>query len=182
MQRYRIIHFYDYHIDTVTSLLMDSKVPIYDLADLPNVSTNKLLSEKDEGDKRYLKVEWCVHGQIPKIAQKIIRPEMLTFVEDSIWDRTTKTYSTKIIPHFFKKQFDARHKVEFTDHGDGRTMRVLTGHFDAKIPIVGPVFEQVVMKYLKQNAEEDFRISARSLDSYITKNGDPNADKSKKKH
>lgn len=178
MERYKFVNFYDYYIDTVTNILMDSKEPIYDFMDLPNVSASKPISERDEGDKKYIKAEWCVHGQIPKLAQKLIKPDMLTFVEDSIWDRTTKVYSTKIIPHHFDKQVNCRHKVEFIDNGDGRTKRIISGFFEVKIPIIGPVFEMAVIGHIKQNAKEDYEISNKALIAYIQKNGDPNSVKS----
>ncbi len=172
MQRYNIVNYYDYPVDVVIQVLMETP-NIYDLQDLPNVSTNELIEERDLGDKKIIKVKWCVHGQIPKAAQKIIKPEMLTFVEDSVWDRTTKTYSTKIIPHFFKNVVDCRHKLEFFDNKDGRTKRVISGYFEFKLPIVGPLFEGVVLTYLKQNADADFKMSSKALKSYIDKNGIP---------
>lgn len=181
MEKYNITHYYDFHIDTVTQILMDSKEPIYDLLDLPNASGLKPISERDEGDKKFIKNEWCVHGQIPPIAQKLIRPDMLTFIEDSVWDRTTKMYTANIIPHHFSKVITAKHRVEFYDNGDGRTRRALKGIFEARIPIIGPIFEKTVIKYLKQNAEEDFKLSRRALEKYVEKNGDPNAEKSLKK-
>ncbi len=177
MQRYKITHYYDYGLDTVCDILMDSKTPLYELVDLPNVSATKPISEKDTGDKKYIKNEWCVHGQIPKIAQKLIKPEMLTFIEDSVWDRKKKTYTAKIIPHFFKKQLNARHKVVFSDNGDGRTKRDLVGFIEVKLPIIGRVFELAVIQHLKDNAEADFKISKEALTQYIEKYGDPHADK-----
>jgi hypothetical protein len=181
MKKYKIVHYYDYSLETVAKLLMDNETPLYDLVDLPNVSQNKLLDERVVGDKKYIKVEWCVHGQMPPIVQKVIKPNMLTFVEESVWDRTTKVYTTKIIPHFFRNQIDAHHKVEFFDNGDGRTRRVLSGVFEIKIPIIGAIFEGLVLTYLKQNCEDDYKLSVRALKQYIEKNGDPFADKGKKK-
>ena len=178
MQRYRIIDYYDYPLDVVVELLMETP-GIYDMQDLPNVSTNEPLEERDEGDKKYIKVKWCVHGQIPRAAQRVVRPEMLTFIEDSVWDRKKLTYSAKIIPHFFKKQVNCRHKVEFFDNGDGRTRRVLSGFFEFKIPIVGQIFEPVVMKHLRQNAEEDLKMSNIALERYIEKHGMPEIKKKK---
>ncbi len=175
MQRYNIVNYYDFPIDVVVELLMEKA--IYNLNDLPNVSTNELIEERDTGDKKFIKVKWCVHGQIPKAAQMIIRPETLTFLEDSVWDRKTRVYSTKIIPHFFKNQVDARHKVEFHDNKDGRTKRVLSGTFEFKIPIVGAIFEPVVLHYLKQNAEEDFKIGNNALGKWIKENGMPDLKK-----
>ena len=39
MQRYRIVDYYDFPIDTVVDLLMETE-GLYDLKDLPNVQTN----------------------------------------------------------------------------------------------------------------------------------------------
>jgi len=181
MQRYRLVQHFDYFIDTVVDILMESKTPLYDMVDLPNVSNSKLIEEKDLGDTKLIKNEWCVHGQIPPMAQKFIKPEMLTFVEDSVWDRRTKVYSTKVIPHFLKNQVDVRHKVEHIDNGDGRTKRIVSGYIEVKIPVIGPIFEATVIKYIKQNAEEDFKMTSGALDKYIQGNGDPNGAKSYKK-
>lgn len=172
MQRYRFTDYYTCPLDVTVHLLMETP-GIYDLQDLPNVSKSELMEERDAGDRKYIKVKWNVHGQIPPLAQKIIKPEMLTFIEDSVWDRKTLTYSTKIIPHFFKQQVDCRHKVEFFDNGDGRTKRVLSGFFEFKVPIIGPLFEVVVIKYLKQNSDADFKLSSNALKKYIEKNGMP---------
>lgn len=177
MQHYKITHYYNYQLKTVCKLLMDNDKPIYELVDLPNVSQNTPLEERDMGDKKFLKIKWCVHGQMPPIVQKVVKPEMLTFIEESVWDRKTFTYSTKIIPHFFAKQIDARHKVEFFDNGDGRTKRVLSGTFEVRIPIIGAIFELTILKVLKQNCEDDFKMSNNALKQFIDKNGDPFAAK-----
>jgi len=171
MQKYNVTNYYDYPVDVVCQVLME--IPnIYSLADLPNVSTNELVEERNVGDKKYLKVKWDVQGQLPPIVQKVVKPNMLTFVEDSVWDRTRRIYSTKIIPGFFKNAIDAHHELEFLDE-KGRTKRVLRGHFEFKVPIVGPIFEGLVINLLKQNIDADFKLSTKALKQYIEKNGVP---------
>ena len=49
---------------------------------------------------------------------------MLTFVEDSVWDRTNNTYTCNIIPHHFSKVVTAKHRVEFYDEGGSRMNRL----------------------------------------------------------
>jgi len=176
MQRYRIVDHYDFPVGIVVELLMET--PLYDLQDLPNVSTNETIEERDEGTKKYIKVKWNVHGQIPKAAQKIISPETLTFLEDSVWDRETLVYSTKVIPHFFKKQVNCRHKLEFFEAGN-KTKRVLSGFFEIKIPVIGQLVEPVILKYLKQNSKEDFEMGSKALKQYVAKNGLPDSLKEK---
>jgi len=173
MQRYRFIQYFDYDIETVVYLLMENETPLYDLVDLPNVSTSKPIEEQDRGDKVFIKNEWCVHGQIPRAAQKIIRPEMLTFIEDSVWDRKKRVYSTKVLPHHFKRQVNCRHKCEYFDNGDGRTKRIVSGFLEVKIPVIGQIFELAVIKYIKQNAEADYDITKKMLNKYIEENGLP---------
>ena len=171
MQKYNVVNYYDYPVDVVCQVLME--VPnIYSLADLPNVSTNVPIEERDAGDKKYIKVKWDVHGQLPPIVQKIVKPNMLTFIEDSVWDRKKRIYSTKIIPRFFKNAIDAHHQLEFTEEGS-RTKRILRGHFEFKVPIVGPIFEGLVISLLKQNIEADFKLSTKALVQYIEKHGVP---------
>jgi hypothetical protein len=175
MQRYRFTDYYDSILEVVVNLLMETT--LYNMQDLPNVSNNQPLEERDTGDKKYIKVKWNVHGQIPPIAQKLVKPEMLTFIEDSVWDRKTFTYSTKIIPNFFRNQINCQHKLEFLDNKDGRTKRIMSGYFEFKVPVIGPIFETFVIKYLKQNAEEDFKIGNNALKKYIKEHGTPDFSK-----
>jgi hypothetical protein len=171
MQKYNVVNYYEYPVDVVCQVLMETP-NIYNLADLPNVSTNQQLEDRDAGDKKYIKVKWDVQGQLPPIVQKVVKPNMLTFVEDSVWDRRTRVYSTKILPSFFKNVIDAHHQLEFTEE-KGRTKRLLRGHFEFKVPVVGPIFEGLVVNLLKQNIEADFKLSTKALVQYIEKNGVP---------
>ncbi len=49
----------------------------------------------------------------------------------------------------------------------------MSGYFEFKLPIIGPIFEGVVLTYLKQNAAADFKMSTKALKSYIDRNGIP---------
>ncbi len=181
MERYNIVQYYDFYVDTVCKILMDNDQPSYSLEDLPNVSQSIPLECVEKDGIKYIKNKWNVHGQMPPIVQKIIKPEHLNFIEESTWDRAKHLYSTKIIPGVLRDKINCAHKLEFIDEGDGRTKRVLTGHFELKIPIVGPVFEGIVVTLLKKNCDDDYRLSVKAIEDHVRKNGDPHAEKSKKK-
>jgi len=133
------------------------------MEDLPNVSSRKILERRRDGKKVYNRVEWCVHGQIPKIAQRILRPEMLTFIEESVWDDDDATFRTKIIPHYLKDKIKCNTTSQWSAAADGNARRRFGGELVISIPIVGPVAEMTIIDYLKKNNDKNAVIVRKFL-------------------
>lgn len=130
---------------------------------LDDVKAKKELVSRREGTKAYYKSEWCVHGQIPPLAQKIVRPEMLTFIEDTVWDDEAAMFSTKITPHFFKKQLVCETTSKYWDDGNGGAKRDFRGKIHVNIPIIGPVVESAIVDGLRKNNKQNYNLMIKEL-------------------
>jgi hypothetical protein len=96
-----------------------------------------------------------VHGQIPKIAQKVVRPETLTFLELSLWDDETTTFTTKIIPHYFKDKFICRTISAWAADGPDKCKRTFSGSLVIKFPVFGGILEKTIIDQLKKNNDQN---------------------------
>lgn len=131
----------------------------YDPKNLPNVQDSKPLIEEVTEDYKFWKTQWSAHGQIPKLVQHLIQPKMLSWIEETRYDRKAKTYHTKITPFFFRSVFHCENRGYFTKLNDREFLRVNDGVLDIKIPVFGPFIEEVIIKHLRENFENEYRYS-----------------------
>lgn len=152
--KFSMKHYFDCPAEKVVELLKNGE-DICPMDKLPNVSARKVIERRREGKKLYGTVEWCVHGQIPPVAQKIVNPDMLTFTEKSVWDDDTSAFTTKIIPHVLKNQLNCQTVSTWEKDKDGKTVRSFKGDLTIKIPIIGPLLEKTVVDLLKKNNDKN---------------------------
>jgi len=160
--KFSMDHYFDTPADKIIDMLKAGE-DLCRMEDLPNVSSRKVIERRREGKKMFSRIEWNVHGQIPKIAQKILRPEMLTFVEESVWDDDDTTFRTKIIPHYLKDKLSCNTTSQWSAAGDGKARRRFGGELVLNIPIVGPVAEKTIVDYLKKNNDKNAVIVRKFL-------------------
>lgn len=158
----KIERTFNYTVDDVCRVLLDSG-DTYNMEELPNVTSWKVLDEQDDGNVRRGRKEWSAHGQIPRALQHILTPSLLSFIEHSEWDRRAHVYKFRIEPHYLKAQVDCYGSTTFVPKGDNRTKRIFEVTFQFKLPVLGPIFEQAVMGYLKKNEETDARMCEMML-------------------
>lgn len=152
--RFHMEHQFNWPTEKIVEILKSGQY-LVPMDKMPNVNEYREVSVERKGSKIFKKCEWCVHGKIPKMAQKVIRPEMLTFIENTVWDDETTTFTTKIIPHFFKNQFDCRTQSKWGSAGEGKTVRKFQGNIIIKFPLIGPPVEKAIIQQLKANNDRN---------------------------
>ncbi len=160
--KFEMIDNFDFPAQQIIEMLSRGEA-LCPMDELPNVSYHNIVETRRQGKKLFSTVEWSVHGQIPKLAQKILTPEMLTVTEKTVWDDDEARSCTHVIPLHFK------HKVTFNitsawkaDAG-GLAIREVQGVFSVDIPFVGSAIEKTVVQKLKQNNEENVALLKKHL-------------------
>jgi hypothetical protein len=164
----KVVREFNYPIEKTVKVFFDSDES-YDMNELSNVTAWKVISEKDYGDRRVGTKEWCAHSQIPPILQHVVNPKMLTWFEHSEWNRVTNVYAFTIEPHFLKKQVTCKGRTSFAAKGTDKCVRTFDMILKVDIPILGAIFENFVAGVLKSNEEQDYKLSAKSLDKVYGK-------------
>lgn len=161
--KFKIVSMFGWPAEQIKELLSTGE----DIAPpdkLPNVSVYKMIELKKDGKNFVRKNEWCVHGQIPKAAQKIIRPDMLTFDEISKWDHAKGAFFTKIVPHHLKNIFVCESTSSWLDAEGGKaTRREYAGVVEVKIPLLGGLVEGTIVDHLKKNTIENTKLIKEEL-------------------
>ncbi len=160
--KFELVHYFDGPLDRVAYWLMESTEPLIEPADLPNVTECEELDRKDTDTERIIKWKFCAHSDIPKALQHLIKPEMLTWIHDSVFDKKAKVDTFKITPFYFKNVFSCSGSASFSPDGN-RTKRIIKGDVRLKIPIVGAIFEDQVVKKLKENITEEYKVTSKNV-------------------
>lgn len=89
---------------------------------LPNIKRVETL-EREEPEAGIIKLfnEWHAKGEIPAIAQRFIKPEMLRWRERVVWDQNTWVCSWKIEPAFFTEHLLAEGQTSYLECPGDRT-------------------------------------------------------------
>jgi hypothetical protein len=95
---------------------------------LPNIRGIEVMEREDapggvEGVSRLLNL-WRAEGEIPKVAQGILKPEMLAWEDHARWDQNAWTCEWKVVPRFFTDNVTCGGKNQFVDHGDACTLQI----------------------------------------------------------
>ena len=135
----------------------------FDETQMENVTGSTLLEEKITDESKFWKRQWCVHGQIPKVAQQLIKPKMLTWIEFTEYDRVNKKYKTWIETYFFKDMVKCEQTGYYIIVNDGEFIRVQEGYIRIKFPVIGPILEEVIVKHLKKNWDDEYKISRKVI-------------------
>lgn len=160
--QFKIVHTFNWPADTIIDILSTGE-DLTPPEKLSNVSARKVIELKREGKNFYRRTEWCVHGQIPKVAQKVVSAEMLTFIEESTWDGTDGIFKTRIIPHFLKGTLTCTSTSKWFAAGPAATRREYAGVVEIRLPIIGGLLEKTIVDYLKKNTEENAAMVAEAL-------------------
>jgi len=163
-----IEHKFDYPMDLVL------KVTHYDVVEnpsvyeqMPNVTSVKRTHFMQHPDGRMdIEFTYCAHGQIPPLAQKLIKPEMLTWREVSRWDPVSRVYHFEIIPFFLANLFMCRGTWRYEQRGE-RVHLIMNADLHVKVPIIGPIIEQAISKELTKNQNENHKRNLKNLEKIM---------------
>ncbi|HOX28263.1 MAG TPA: DUF2505 family protein [bacterium] len=124
----------------------------------PEMQKHQEIERREEGKKIFSKRLIELSASIPGALQKVLSPEMLKCVDDSVYDMENNVHSWTIKPNFKTKVFTCvgySKYNEFDEGGQKKTKRELELTVTVDIPFVGKMAEQVIMDAYKKNLEKD---------------------------
>lgn len=131
---------------------------------LPNVKSIEVLERKDEGASTSFKNLWTAKGEIPRIAQGFLKPEMLTWYDLATWNQDSSSNEWRIQMRVMEKVVDCRGANTFETVGSDTVLHIRGElNLDLKqVPGVprflagtaGPAVEKFIVGMLKPNLVE----------------------------
>jgi len=144
---------------------------------LPNVKSITVLDRKDEGNLCKLKNEWWAKGEIPRAAQSVIKPEMLSWYDHAEWNQDTFSNKWRIQMRVMEKVVSCQGGNSFEVEGSGTVLKIRGDlNLDLKevpgVPrflagTIGPTVEKFVVGMLKPNLVE----VSKGIEQYLRAKG-----------
>jgi hypothetical protein len=94
---------------------------------LPNVESLVVLSRRDEGQTIHILNEWRAKGEIPEVAQRWIKPEMLRWKDHATWHDARWEVDWRLEMAFMRDRVTVAGTNRFVEIGPQRTRLELRG-------------------------------------------------------
>jgi hypothetical protein len=122
------------------------------MSELPKVGGAELVSQRVDGDKVFQKIRYRFTGELSSAVTAVVDPANLTWVEDSVVDRSTHVTTWKIIPDHYATRLSCAGTFTLTSKGDARTVRVTDAELKVHFPLVGGRVERAIVSGLEEHA------------------------------
>lgn len=141
----------------------------------PNLKYAKILEKKQlDKDTVKMRVEWMGVGHIPFLVRSILKPDMIKWKDESLWDEKKYTCTWEITPFYFKDFVECSGVWHYLP-GKDKTRIQLDGVFKVYIPkfpgvpdriaqAAGRIIEKFIMKYLEPNMRTTMKAVKRFLE------------------
>jgi len=164
----------DFAIDVVFPLVRDNLNEL--IPYMQNVKRIETESREAAGEGRIRLVNrWHAKGEVPKVVQTIVKPEMLTWLDTAIWDDGQKTCQWEITPMFFKGNVSCSGTNYYKPQGKDRTKLEITGDLTIQvkgIPGVPRLLEKKIAsqieKFIVKLLTPNLTSLARGISQYLT--------------
>ena len=157
--KFTLIHVFDIDRATFERWLNDPEL-LAMAKTIPNLAGRELVSYREDGKLRSWVFRNTASGEIPEAARALVKPEMLTWNEESTWDLDAHAFTWRIVPEHFAHLLDAHGSWSLTEEG-ARTHRVIDGELRVKVPLVGRLIEEVIVGRVKQSFEAEASVQRR---------------------
>ncbi|MFH1469310.1 MAG: hypothetical protein ABIO70_33305 [Pseudomonadota bacterium] len=97
------------------------------VAMLPNIEYLRVLSRRDDGETSFILNEWKAKGEIPEVAQRWIKPEMLRWKDHATWHGARWDVDWRLEMAFMQDRVSVAGTNRFVDLGPSRTRLELRG-------------------------------------------------------
>lgn len=122
------------------------------LASLPKVGGAELLEQRHDGDKVFQRIRYRFTGDLSSAVTAVIDPDQLTWVEESVLDRTTHVTTWKIVPDHYASRLTCSGTFRLTGKADDLTVRTTDAEIKVHFPLVGGKVERAIVSGLEEHA------------------------------
>jgi hypothetical protein len=121
------------------------------LATLPKVGGAELLDQQVDGDRVTQRVRYRFTGELSSAVTAVVDPQRLSWVEESVLDRTSHVTTWHIVPDHYANRLTCL--GTFRLEASGATTRRLTeAEIKVHFPLVGGRVERAIVSGLEEHA------------------------------
>lgn len=162
--RFEITQNFDGPLDAVERAFCDPEF-LRQVSALPKVGGAELLDQREDGERVHQRVRYRFSGQLSSAVTAVVNPDKLTWVEESVLDRTTHVTTWKIVPDNYADRLTCRGTFTLTEVGPEQTRRAASGELKVHFPLVGGRVERAIVSGLEEHAAAETEV----MRSYLSR-------------
>jgi hypothetical protein len=126
---------------------------------LPGIARIELLDSDERDGKLRRRVRYTprAEGRLPAFARGRITPEMLIWIEESLYDRAARRIDYRVTPNLperWRDRFDSHGVFSFREAA-GAVVRRVDGEVIVRVPILGAIAERLLVKEVRAGFDAD---------------------------
>jgi len=126
------------------------------LGSVPNIGAPEVLTAEDDGTVARLAIRFRFTGDLAPAARRVLDPAKLTWVQQSVVDRTARRFDFTIVPDNYGDRLESSGRATFTE-GSPTTERV-EGRVTVHFPVVHRLVERAIVSGLTEHIAEQARV------------------------
>lgn len=171
MERFVIEDRFDATVAEFEALLNHGELHARLAAAMPALEKIEPLEREEDAREVRRRVRYTpnVAGKIPIFGRAFVKPSMLSWVEESSYDKEQHRFRYRIIPNLpvaWRDRFDSHGEYTLTARATGVTRRIEC-EIEVRVPLVGGKVERM----LRAEVEHNFRAEARALERWLRERG-----------
>lgn len=159
MRKFRIVHDYNIDLDT-WFFVLNNPIPEQDeiLHKLENVKDREEISRQETETHIHIKTRCTAIGMIPPAVRHILKPHMLSWIEESTQDIHGNFWTWNIVPYYFKERITCRGKMSMLPLDGTRCRRLTEGFLDIRMSVLQDFAERIIIEHLHKNFDQEYRL------------------------
>ena len=151
---FRIEQRFALPLETVESGLYNPRF-IESMAQLPRLGRPELISSERTSDKVHQQVRYGFAGDLSSAVKAVVKPDLLTWVEDSTVDLETHESVFRILPDHYASLLRCHGTFVLVAGGAHSCSRVAQGEINVSVPLVGGKVERAIVSGLDEHAQAE---------------------------
>jgi Protein of unknown function (DUF2505) len=168
MEKFAIDDRFDATVAEIEARLEDPSLYARLQAAMPGIRAIEPLTREDDGARVVKRVRYLpnVDGKIPSFGRAFVKPEMLSWIEESTYDKRAHRFDYRIVPNLppaWRDRFDSRGSYVLAADGARATRRRIECEIHVRVPLFGGRIERM----LRREVEANFRGEAAAMARWL---------------
>ncbi len=126
-----------------------------EMDDLPKLGGATLLDESVDGDRVRRRVRYKFTAELNAAVTAVVDPDKLTWVEESVHDRSTHVTTWRIVPDHYPDRLDCHGTFTLVPKSPELTLRQTEAEIKVHFPLVGGRVEKAIVSGLQEHAVDE---------------------------
>jgi hypothetical protein len=164
---FEFVQTFDTDPDTLARVMFSPEMAEFLSKNIPSVEGVEALSREESEQSIKRRVKYRPVPVIKKVATKEVRPEWMHFVEETTYDKRSRTATFRNVPTTGRvaELMENRGTITFEAAGPGKTKRTMRGELKIKVFMLGAIAERLIYPHAQKILDEEARALAKFLQS-----------------